>query len=200
MIDARSGKTPTTSVRRQITRLSRSLGLFDQICRHTSFGKLVKARMPARVASRWSATAGSFIVGSFFESVARDHSKDHAVTVARHGATRSPQPVHHSAGLHWGTWRLTEAEASTPPCAREASSLVKQALTYAGVAPAFVAGATPQTATPAVHRGSLASVDVRRVAPHGPCSITELRPKLRPRAPLRPETPLPSDPREGRFP
>src|SRR5512132_845179 len=39
----RSGKMPTTSVRRRISRLSRSLGLFDQICRQTSRGKAVKA-------------------------------------------------------------------------------------------------------------------------------------------------------------
>jgi len=41
------------------------------------------------------------IVGSFFESVVRDHSKDHAVTVTHSAATRSPGPVHHSAGLHY---------------------------------------------------------------------------------------------------
>ena len=33
---SRLGKIPTTSVRRRISRLSRSVGLLDQICRHTS--------------------------------------------------------------------------------------------------------------------------------------------------------------------
>jgi hypothetical protein len=45
MTASRSGKMPTTSVRRRISRLSRSLGLLLQICRHTSFGKAVKARL-----------------------------------------------------------------------------------------------------------------------------------------------------------
>ena len=44
MMDARSGKMPTTSVRRRISRLSRSLGLLDQIWRQISFGNAVKAR------------------------------------------------------------------------------------------------------------------------------------------------------------
>jgi hypothetical protein len=38
------------------------------------------------------------IVVSFFESVVRDHSKDHPMTVAYLSATRSPGSVHHSAG------------------------------------------------------------------------------------------------------
>ena len=59
----RSGKMPTTSVRRRISRLSRSWGLLDQICRHAAFGNAVKAKMSARAASRccairgWSASA-----------------------------------------------------------------------------------------------------------------------------------------------
>lgn len=36
-------------------------GLFDQIWRHTSFGKVVNARMSVRASSRCSATAGSFV-------------------------------------------------------------------------------------------------------------------------------------------
>ena len=36
------------------------LGLFDQIWRHSSRGKLVKARTSARAVSRCSATVGSF--------------------------------------------------------------------------------------------------------------------------------------------
>jgi hypothetical protein len=40
------------------------------------------------------------IVVSFFESVFADHSKDHPVAVAYLSATRSPGPVHHSAGRH----------------------------------------------------------------------------------------------------
>ena len=45
---SRLGKMPTTSVRRRISRLSRSLGLLDQIWRQISLGKAVKARMSAR--------------------------------------------------------------------------------------------------------------------------------------------------------
>ena len=60
----RSGKMPTTSVRRRISRLSRSLGLFDQICRHTSLGNAVKARMSARAVSRCSAAAGSLLASA----------------------------------------------------------------------------------------------------------------------------------------
>lgn len=36
------------------------VGLFDQICCHRSLGNEVNARMSARVASRFEATAGSF--------------------------------------------------------------------------------------------------------------------------------------------
>lgn len=39
---SRSGKIPTTSVLRRISRLSRSWGLFDQICRQWSGAKAVK--------------------------------------------------------------------------------------------------------------------------------------------------------------
>ena len=63
MIEARSGKMPTTSVRRRISRMRRSLGLFDQICRHTSLGKAVKARMSARAWSRWSAEGHTLNLG-----------------------------------------------------------------------------------------------------------------------------------------
>ena len=55
----RSGKIPTTSVRRRISRLRRSLGLFDQTWRQTSLGNAVNARMSARAFSRCSATSGS---------------------------------------------------------------------------------------------------------------------------------------------
>ena len=41
---SRFGKIPTTSLRLRISRLSRSCGLFDQIWRQCSFGKVVKAR------------------------------------------------------------------------------------------------------------------------------------------------------------
>ena len=61
MTASRSGKIPTTSVRRRISRLSRSLGLLDQIWRQISFGNAVKARTSARAASRCSATAGSLL-------------------------------------------------------------------------------------------------------------------------------------------
>ena len=47
-----AGEDPTTSVRRRISRFSRSWGLLDQICRHSSFGKAVKARTSGRAASR----------------------------------------------------------------------------------------------------------------------------------------------------
>ena len=63
VIASRLGKMPTTSVRRRISRLSRSFGLLDHTCRHTSLGKLVNARMSARASSRCSATAGSFRAG-----------------------------------------------------------------------------------------------------------------------------------------
>jgi hypothetical protein len=50
MIELRAGKMPTTSVRRRISRLRRSLGLFDQIWRQTSSGNAVNARMSGREA------------------------------------------------------------------------------------------------------------------------------------------------------
>ena len=53
------GKMPTESVRRRISLLRRSWGLLDQICRHTSTGKVVKASRSARAASRWSVASGS---------------------------------------------------------------------------------------------------------------------------------------------
>ena len=59
VIEARSGKMPTTSVRRRISRLSRSL---DQIWRQISLGKAVNARMSARAPSRCWATWGSLPV------------------------------------------------------------------------------------------------------------------------------------------
>ena len=52
---------PTTSVRRRISRLRRSLGLLDQIWRQISLGKAVKARMSARAVSRCSATCGELL-------------------------------------------------------------------------------------------------------------------------------------------
>jgi hypothetical protein len=57
MIEARSGKIPTTSVRRRISRLRRSLGL-DQIWRHRVGGNAVKARISARAASGAGGTLG----------------------------------------------------------------------------------------------------------------------------------------------
>jgi hypothetical protein len=42
---------PTTSVRRRISRFSRSWGLLDQIWRQIALGKLVNAKMSARAAS-----------------------------------------------------------------------------------------------------------------------------------------------------
>jgi hypothetical protein len=56
---SRLGKIPTTSVRRRISRLRRSLGLLLQIWRQISLGNAVNARMSARAPSRCSATAGS---------------------------------------------------------------------------------------------------------------------------------------------
>ena len=55
----RSGKMPTTSVRRRISLLSRSWGLLDQIWRQICLGKAVNASSSARAASRCSATLGS---------------------------------------------------------------------------------------------------------------------------------------------
>ena len=55
----RSGKMPTTSVRRRISLLRRSwIGLLDQIWRQTALGKAAKARMSSRAASRCSAAGG----------------------------------------------------------------------------------------------------------------------------------------------
>ncbi len=66
---ARVGKMPTASVRRRISRLSRSAGLLDQIWVHTSLGNSVKARMSPRAASRWSWTSGSSAVDVVQEPV-----------------------------------------------------------------------------------------------------------------------------------
>ena len=52
MMASRPGKMPTTSVRRRISLFSRSWGLLVQICRQTSRGKAVKARMSSRAWSR----------------------------------------------------------------------------------------------------------------------------------------------------
>jgi hypothetical protein len=56
---SRPGKMPTTSVRRRTSLFSRSWGLLDQICRQTSRGKAVNARMSSRASSRWAAACGS---------------------------------------------------------------------------------------------------------------------------------------------
>jgi hypothetical protein len=42
---------PTTSVRRRISRFSRSLGVVEQIGRQAAFGKVVNAKMLVRAAS-----------------------------------------------------------------------------------------------------------------------------------------------------
>ena len=57
---SRLGKIPTESVRRRISRLRRSLGLFDQIWAQRPSGNRVKARMSARAVSRCSCASGSF--------------------------------------------------------------------------------------------------------------------------------------------
>src|SRR3954471_6389294 len=54
---SRSGKMPTTSVRRRISRFSRSEGLLLQIWRQTSLGKAVNASTSGRACSRCSATS-----------------------------------------------------------------------------------------------------------------------------------------------
>lgn len=59
MTAVRSGKMPTTSVRRQISLFSRSCGLFDQICRQISRGKAVNASSSCWAASRCSAALGN---------------------------------------------------------------------------------------------------------------------------------------------
>ena len=56
---SRLGKMPTLSVRRRISRLSRSLGLLDQICDQRPSGNSVNARMSARAVSRCSNASGS---------------------------------------------------------------------------------------------------------------------------------------------
>src|SRR5881397_708651 len=58
MTAARSGKMPTTSLRRRISLLSRSSELFDQSCRQCSFGKLVKASRSAAASSSSVAASG----------------------------------------------------------------------------------------------------------------------------------------------
>jgi hypothetical protein len=67
------------------------------------------------------------IVVSFFESVVRDHSKDHAVTVTRYGATRSPPNPYTTlldstfvGVLAWLAWqqttRIDRASAALVSC------------------------------------------------------------------------------------
>ncbi len=56
---AAAGEDPDTSVRRRISLFSRSCGLLLQICRQTSRGKAVNARMSSRASSRWAAAVGS---------------------------------------------------------------------------------------------------------------------------------------------
>ena len=46
---SRPGKMPTTSVRRRTSLFSRSRGLLLQVCRQTSRGNAVNARMSSRV-------------------------------------------------------------------------------------------------------------------------------------------------------
>lgn len=55
----RSGKMPPTSVRRRISLLSGSCGLFDQTCRQISRGKVVNARTSPCAASKWAAALGN---------------------------------------------------------------------------------------------------------------------------------------------
>jgi len=52
IVEERSGQMPTTSVRRRILGLWRSLGLLDQIWRQIPLGKAVKATQTARLATR----------------------------------------------------------------------------------------------------------------------------------------------------
>ena len=60
MTASRPGNMPDNVFwRLRISRFRRSLGLFDQIWRHSSFGNAVKASISARAPSRCSATAGS---------------------------------------------------------------------------------------------------------------------------------------------
>jgi len=49
MTKSRSGKMPTTSVRRRISLFNRSWGLLDQICRHASREKAVNASSVAGI-------------------------------------------------------------------------------------------------------------------------------------------------------
>lgn len=55
---ARLGKIPTTSVRRRISWLRRSVGLFDHTFIHTAFGVQVNARISSKDSSRKSTTSG----------------------------------------------------------------------------------------------------------------------------------------------
>src|SRR5439155_26393884 len=58
MTAARSGKMPTTSVRRRISLLSRSSELLLHSCRQCSFGKPVKASRSAAASSSSAAASG----------------------------------------------------------------------------------------------------------------------------------------------
>src|SRR3954467_15310255 len=59
--ELRSGKMPTTSVRRRISRFKRSLGLLDQIWRQISLGNAVNASTSGRAVSRWSGDRGQLL-------------------------------------------------------------------------------------------------------------------------------------------
>ena len=63
------GEDSDHSVRRRISRFSRSCGLFDQIWRQIALGGAVNARMSARAASRWARDGGQFVDQSIEDPV-----------------------------------------------------------------------------------------------------------------------------------
>src|SRR5690242_5722712 len=77
MMAARSGKMPTTSVRRRSSLFSRSCGLDDQIWRQISRGTAVKASRSASAADRCPAAAGSLASYRSAEGRRFDPAPDH---------------------------------------------------------------------------------------------------------------------------
>ena len=135
---------PTTSVRRRISRLSGSWGLLDQICRHSSFGKLVNASTPGRAVSRSAATAGSFF----------SHGVDHAVVLGFHGR-----------GVGLVIDRVQQGLHPRPGCLRGDRHQVRGVV---GAAPLPGRAAKPQIVIPAVAPPQLGIFGLTSALPPGP--------------------------------
>jgi hypothetical protein len=65
----RSGKMPTTSVRRRISRLRRSWGLLNQTCRQISFGNAANARMSGACAVQVGRDLGQLLAQGVEDAV-----------------------------------------------------------------------------------------------------------------------------------